>query len=294
MKTKKSGGWMLMMFAALILLIVSCNKEKSATTNTAPAGKQCVLVYLNDDPVPNLLKVLVDIQYVEVKVDTGTVHHDDDYYNDDHDGDNDHEDHDRFGQWDTLSVTPRIYDLLKLKNGVDTLIASSYANIGKITKVRITLGTNNTVWTDSTHSYPLPLCDDRPYIYVKVRSNTIDTLPAGQVRIRIDFDVAKSVEFDNGGYCLEPEVTCYSDNTSGKIEGLVKPREANAMIKVFNSTDTAYAIPEEDGEFKIRGLKPASYSILFKATAPYRDTTVNNVQVQAGQKTTIPVITLHQ
>ncbi len=294
MKTTKSSFVLLLMLTLILALIVSCSKENSATITTAPAGKQSVLVYMNDDPVPHLLKVLVDIRYVEVKVDTGTIHHEDDYYNDDHDGDNDHKDHDRFGQWDTLSVTPRIYDLLKLKNGVDTLIASSYADIGKITKVRITLGTNNNVWTDSIHSFPLPLCENRPYIYVKVRSNTIDTLPTGQVRIRIDFDVAKSVESDNGSYCFEPELKCYSDNTSGKIEGMVKPREAHAMIKVYNSTDTAYAIPEEDGEFKIRGLKPARYSVLFKATAPYRDTTLINVQVQAGKKTTIPVITLHQ
>ena len=285
---------MLLTLVVVTTIIVSCSKEKSVTTNNAPAGKQGVLVYMNDDPVPNLFKVLVDIRYVEVKVDTGVAHHDDDYYNDDHDGDNDHQDHDLFGQWDTLSVTPRIYDLLKLKNGVDTLIASSYANIGKITKIRITLGPNNTVWTDSTHSYTLPLCDNNPFIYVKVRSNTIDTLSTGQVRIRIDFDVAKSVEFENGGYCFEPKLKCYSDNTSGKIEGMVKPREAHAMIKVYNNTDTAYAIPEEDGEYKIRGLKPASYSVLFKAMSPYRDTLVNNVPVQIGQTTTIPVITQRQ
>lgn len=277
----------------IALAIVSCKKETSTST-TAPAGKQSVAVYLNDDPVPNLLKVLVDIRYVEVKVDTGNAQHNDDYYDGDHDSDNDHQHHDRYGRWDTLSVTPRIYDLLKLKNGVDTLIANAYANAGKITKVRITLGNNNTVWTDSTHSYPLPLCDNNPYLYVKIRSNSIETLPGGQIRIRIDFDVAKSVEFENGVYCLKPKLKSYSDNTTGKIEGIVKPRAANALVKVYNATDTAYAIPEEDGEYKIRGLKPAVYSVLYKATASYRDTTINNIQVTAGQEKKIPLVTLHQ
>lgn len=292
MKTKKFKV-AIALSVLIALAVVSCKKETSTST-TVPAGKQSVAVYLNDDPVPNLLKVLVDIRYVEVKVDTGNVQHDDDYYNGDNDGDNDHQHHDRYGRWDTLSVTQRIYDLLKLKNGVDTLIANAYANIGKITKVRITLGNNNTVWTDSTHSYPLPLCDNNPYLYVKVRSNSIETLPGGQVRIRIDFDVAKSIEFENGIYCLKPKLKSYSDNTTGKIEGIVKPRAAHALVKVYNATDTAYAIPEEDGEYKIRGLKPAIYSVLYKATAPYRDTTINNIQVTAGQETKLPLVTLHQ
>ena len=273
--------------------IISCQKETSSS-NTIPAGKQSVQVYLNDDPVPNLLKVLVDIRYIEVKVDTGTKHHDDDYYNNDHDGDNDHHDHDQFGKWDTLSITPKVYDLLKLKNGVDTLIANSYANAGKITKIRITLGTNNVVWTDSTHNYPLPICDNKPYFYIRVTSNTIETLTNGQIRLRIDFDVAKSVELDNGVYCFEPKMRCYNDNNSGKIEGIVTPLAAHTWVMAYNATDTAYAIPEEDGEFKIRGLKPATYNILYKATLPYRDTLINNIQLQAGQKVTMPVITLHQ
>ncbi|MBI1781568.1 MAG: DUF4382 domain-containing protein [Sphingobacteriales bacterium] len=277
----------------ITIAIVSCKKETSTST-TAPAGKQSVAVYLNDDPVPNLLKVLVDIRYVEVKIDTGKVQHDDDYYNGDNDSDDDQQHYDQYGRWDTLSITPRVYDLLKLKNGVDTLIANAYANSGKITKVRITLGSNNTVWTDSTHSYPLPLCDDNPYLYVKIKSNSIETLPGGQVRIRIDFDVAKSIEFENGVYCLKPKLKSYSDNTTGKIEGVVKPGDAHPLLKVYNATDTAYAIPEEDGEYKIRGLKPAIYSVLFKATAPYRDSTIANVQVTTGQTTTIPSIMLHQ
>lgn len=293
-KMKMKSGFLVIALVAAIALagISSCQKGQSITTNPAPAGKQSVVIHLNDDPIPNILKVLVDIRYIEVKVDTGTAYHDDSYYNDDRDGDDDHQSRDRYGKWDTLSVTPRVYDLLKLKNGVDTIIANGYANAGKIIKVRITLGNNNTIWTDATHSYPLTLCDNDPYLYVKVQTNTMEILPNGQTRIRVDFDVARSVEYDNGGYCLKPKLKSYSDNNSGKIEGYVKPRQANAMIKVYNSTDTAYAIPEEDGEFSIRGLKPAVYSVLYKATAPYRDTTINNIQVQAGLKTVLPVVTL--
>lgn len=287
----------LVLSTALLLLttgLISCKRETSFSTNTAPPGKQAVMVYLNDDPVPNLQKLLIDIKYIEVKVDTGNIHHNDDYYNDDHNADDDHHDHDNFGKWDTLSITPRVYDLLKLKNGVDTLVANSFAHAGKITKIRITLGSNNSVWTDSTHSYPLLLCDNNPYVYVRILSNTIDSLANGQVRIRIDFDAAKSVEYENGQYCLKPRLKSYSEKNTGKIEGVVKPREAHATIIAYNATDTAFAIPEEEGEFQLRGLKPASYSVHYKATSPYMDTTITNVQLQAGQTVKLPVVTLHK
>jgi hypothetical protein len=294
MKIKRKLIVGLFLVATLIVAgIYACRKE-SSNADYVPAGKQRVMVYLNDDPIPNLYKVLIDIRYVEVKVDTGRVDHDDNYYDDDRDGDNDHHDRDHFGKWDTLSVTPRIYDLLKLKNGMDTLIANSLANSGRITKIRITLGPNNTIWTDSTHSYPLTLCDNRPYIYVRVTSNTIQTLPNGHIIIRIEFDASRSIDVDNGHYCLRPRLKSYCDNNTGKIEGVVKPRAAHARIMAYNSTDTSYAIPEDDGEFEIRGLKPATYSVKYKATLPYRDTTINNAVVQAHHDTELPLITLHQ
>ena len=306
MKNFWSGIFVLV--AGTAVLIIACNKDHSLATSATPPGKQNIVLYMNDDPPPNLTSVLVDIRYVEVKIDTGTIHHDDDYYDGDHEGEDDHhdgedgdhegdhEDHhrDHFGKWDTLSITPGIYDLIKLKNGTDTLIANGFADTGRIIKIRITLGPNNSILTDSTHSYPLPICDHSPYVYVKVKSNAIDSLPGGQFRIRIDFDVAASIEEEDGHFCLRPRLRSYSDRSTGKIEGKVRPEDAKVLVMAYNSTDTAYAVPEDEGEFEIRGLKPANYSVLFKAAAPFMDSTINNVQVEAGQETKLPLVTLHQ
>jgi Domain of unknown function (DUF4382) len=235
--------------------------------------------------------VLVDIQYVEVKVDTshGTPHHDDD----DHDGDNDHHDHDSFGQWDTLGVTPGIYDLLRLRNGVDTLLATGLIAQGRITKIRFTLGNNNSVWTDSIHSYPLPICDNRHYVYAGLYSNAIDTLPNGQSVIHIDFDIQRSIRGYNGHYCLQPFLRPYRHSTTGSVAGKVLPFSALSIIKVYNSTDSGYAIPWRNGEFKVVGLDPGSYSVLYHPIPPYHDTTINNVQVIRGQVTRLPDVTVH-
>lgn len=293
LKTKKKILAILLLNISLSAVFFACKKvNDTTTTNIAPPGKHLVSVYINDDPIPKMLKVLVDIRYIEVKVDTGKVVHDDAYYEHDHDSGNDNISKDHYGKWDTLSITSHIYDLLKLKNGMDTLAAKSFAQVGKITKIRITLGANDTLWTDSTHFYPLTLGDREPYIYASVTSNTIDTLTNGQVMLHIDFNVAKSINHEDGRYCFEPKITCYTDNNTGQLSGIVKPHAAHPTIMVYNSTDTAFAMPEEDGEFKIRGIKPATYSMLYKATAPYKDTLINNVKVIAGQTIAMPIITL--
>ena len=301
MKTPKLVFVASLFIAVISIIYISCRKE-SSTNLIAPPGKQSVQVFLNDDPVLNLSKLLIDIRYIEVKVDTGQANHDDEYYNNDHEGDSDNDgehqdqDNDDFGKWDTLSVTPRVYDMLNLKNGKDNLIANGFVSNGKIYKLRITLGTNNEVWTDSTHHYPLSICENEKYVYVKIPSQSVETLPSGQKRIRLDINVGKSVELENGVYCFNPEVKSYCDETSGRIEGKVQPADAKAMVMAFNTTDTAYAIPEgdDDGEFKIKGMKPGTYSVLYKATLPYKDTLVANVQVQAGKETKLSTVVLHK
>ena len=301
MKRKKK-----LFFGLLILAICStgffmaCNKQVSNTSSIVPPGKQLVTVRLNDGPAPNLTSVILDVRFVEVKVDTGKSHHDDDFYDQDHEGDGDFpwgdHDHrgDRFGKWDTVGVTPGLYDLLKLRNTSDTVIANGLSHIGKITKIRITLGPNNTVSTDSTHTFPLPLCDGSPYVYANIRSNTIDSIGGGKYVVRIDFDVTRSIRFDDGQYCLKPFLKPYCIKTSGSVEGRVFPQAAHAQVMVFNNSDTAYALPEDEGEFDARGLSAGKYSVLFKATTPYKDTTLLNIQVQAGMETKLPTITLHQ
>src|SRR5664279_4978307 len=131
MKRKSNSVFVWVSFIAIFLVIITaCNKEGSNSTGSVPAGMQKVSVSLNDGPIANLTSVVVDIRYVEVKVDTGGIRHDDGYYDDDHEGDDHRNDNgenhhgDHFGKWDTISITPGLYDLLKLRNGIDTMIAS--------------------------------------------------------------------------------------------------------------------------------------------------------------------------
>lgn len=282
-----------------LVLIMSCKKENSSSSAVIPAGHQKVSVTLNDGPVANLSSVIVDIRYVEVKVDTGEARHGDDYYNDDHEGDDDHqgneENHhgDRFGVWDTVGVTPGLYDLVKLQNGMDTLIATGITQAGKITMIRVTLGNNNSLSTDSSHHYPLPICNNSPYVYANIRSVSLDSMGNNQFIVHLDFNIARSIRYDDGEYCLKPYIRPYANQNSGSIEGILLPAAAHAYVEVTNSSDTALALPGDEGEFKIRGLAPGTYTVLFKSVASYHDTTLTNISVLLGQNTNLPTIVLN-
>jgi hypothetical protein len=56
------------------------------------------------------------------------------------------------GQSVTLNVVPGIYDLLKLSNGVEKLIATDTLEISKVQQIRLILGTRN---SGTRRTYPL-------------------------------------------------------------------------------------------------------------------------------------------
>ncbi len=83
-------------------------------------------------------------------------------------------------------------------------------------------------------------------------------------------------------------------HNTGGIEGTVLPYAARPYVTAWNDTDTATAKPEENGEYKIRGLNAGTYSIMFQGSFGYKDTTLTGIQVTNGQAVQIPLITLHQ
>ena len=280
----------IMMLAAIV--ITAC--QKNVTSGTNPLTPRKVSVYLTDDPC-QYDSVFIDIRYVEVKIDTSIQHMDDDQFGDnDNDRDDDQQHRDQFGKWDTLSIRSGVYNISKLRNGIDTLLGTANIPIGKIRKIRLTLGTNNSV-TVAGVSHPLSLFPGtNNYVYIKIHKEDEDDITTGQTSIWIDFDICESVKLVGGQYFLKPFLKPFGMNQFGKIEGKVLPNAAHAIVTARNVTDSGTAIPENDGEYRIRGLRQGTYNVTFKGSAGYRDTTVLNIQVQNGQEKHIPAITLHQ
>ena len=277
-----------LVIVSLILAITSCQKDVSQSGDSTRQLK----VYLTDDPCI-YDSVFVDIRQGEVKIDTtrrggpGDEH--------DIDDDDDHTHHDQYGKWDTLNITPGVYNIMHLRNGVDTLLASGTIPAGSVRKIRLTLGTNNSVVIAGTH-YPLNLYPGaHSYVYVKISDDDMDDMGQGHAQLWVDFDICQSIQQHNGLYYLRPVIKPFSMGQFGRIEGKVLPRAAHPFVKAYNALDSATAIPEEDdGEYKIRGLKEGTYSVLFKGSNGYHDTTINNVQVQRARETHINTVTLRQ
>jgi major membrane immunogen (membrane-anchored lipoprotein) len=289
MKTKKiflSIGMMVLLGA---LLITGCKKDTSGSSN--PAGTQKLSVYLTDDP-SIYDSVFIDIKYVEAKIDTSTMHKHDDHFGDnDNDRDDDHKGHDEFGQWDTLSIVPGIYNVSKLKNGIDTLLGTANIN-GTIRKIRITLGTSNSLNIAGV-SYPLNLFPGvNSYLYVKINDRHHNTVATDQTALWVDFDISRSIVSIGGLYYLRPVLRPFCDNNFARISGKVLPLAATPLVTVYNATDTANAIPHLDGNFKIRGLKDGTYNVLYKGYNGYKDTTITGIQLQIGVEKVLPTVTL--
>jgi len=272
------------------VIFTSCKKD---TSPPAPANTQNLSVYLTDDP-SIFDSVLIDIKYVEVKLDESDEHKDDDHFGDnDSDDSNDHLDHDAFGKWDTLNITPGIVNVSKLRNGIETLLGAKIIK-GTIRKIRITLGVNNSLFIGGV-SYPLNLLPGlNNYLYVKIHKEHHHESMSGQTALWIDFDISRSIVYANGKYFLKPVLRPFCDNNFARVSGKVLPVSAIPLVMVYNSKDTANGIPREDGDFKIRGLNEGTYTIVFKGSNGFRDTTLQNVQLKKGEEKVLPTITLNK
>ena len=109
-------------------------------------------------------------------------------------------------QWITLPTQSGIYDLLKLQNGIDsTIVTTNQLPAGKITQMRLILGSNNSVVDNSNVTYPLTVPSGSQSGIkipgpITVNANTT-------VQVLLDFDASKSViQQGNQDYQLKPVI----------------------------------------------------------------------------------------
>ncbi len=166
MKTKNLLIALILMVS--IFAIYSCKKDMSSGTST-------LQVRLTDAPAA-YDQVNVDIKEVRVN------------FRDDSTG------------WVSLNTNAGIYDLLKLQNGVDTLLATGTVQTGIVKEIRLILGLNNTVVVGGV-SYPLTIpSGSESGLKIKVSKALNATLDS----LTIDFDAALSINLEPNGYKLRP------------------------------------------------------------------------------------------
>jgi hypothetical protein len=252
--------------AILMLLLIGCKKEHSDTN-----GKQKVQIYLTDNPV-NFQAVNINIQKVELKIEVDSAGVEREF-------------------WEPLQIRAGMYNILNFRNGVDTLLAQGFVTTGEIKKIRITLGSGNNVVVDQVN-YPLVL--KKPEVIIDI--DDISTIDPGSFKINIDFDACGSViRISNNQFELQPRIRTFDDDHDGRIEGRILPKEAKAIVSVTANGQTLIAVPDEDdGEFKIRGIKAGVVNLEINATANgYRDTIIQNINV-GNREVKLGTITLRK
>lgn len=291
MKTLKISLVAASLAVAFMLIFSACTK----TGIDASAGGK-VAVYLTDGP-GEFDSVFIDIQKVEVKIDTSSKYKDDDdRCKDDDDRDDDDRRKDEYGEWVNISFTPAIIDVLSLRNGVETKLGEANIATGTVRKIRITLGTQNRVVKNGVSS-PLELKNDtKNFLYVKLYDKHRQRLSdSTSVNVWVDFDVANSIIEKNGKFYLKPVLRPFNNKNFGVVEGEVLPLAAKAVVRISDGAGfNGVALPDREGEFKLRGLEPGTYTVTVQGIPPYVDKVISNVVVTKGKETDLGVITLTQ
>jgi hypothetical protein len=196
------------------------------------------------------------------------------------------------GQSVSLNVIPGIYDLLKLSNGVEKLIATDVLEISKVEQIRLILGTRNTVVLNGT-TYPLSTPSaDQSGLKLQVHQ----TLEEGiMYHVLLDFDANKSiVNLGNGTYKLKPVIRTVETAISGSIKGSITPAGTLAVVTAtkIDSGLTYSTNVNVEGKFLLMGLPAGNYSVTITPALPLLPFTITTISVEIGATKIIAPIVL--
>lgn len=260
------------LLTALVLTVsttffYACQRETSSSTSENKARMQ---VFLTDDP-GNYEEVIIDVKDILVN-----------YSSDSSNG------------WQSMgNVNAGSYDILKLVNDNDTLLADAELNTGRIQQIRLVLGPNNFVKVGG-QTYPLSTPSAQQS---GLKLNIHQDVNAGVLyKLLLDFDASRSiVKTGNNKYILKPVIRTSLVATGGTIKGFVKPSAFNTTVYAIKGTDTVAGTQTAAGSYVLRGLPAGSYNLSFiPADTSYNTGSKTGITVTNNQVTTVDTLVLVQ
>ncbi|MES1197669.1 MAG: DUF4382 domain-containing protein [Chitinophagaceae bacterium] len=241
----------------------SCKKDK---------GSAKLSVYLTDAPAA-YDAVNIDVARVEIK-------------SSDDQSDN---------GWQTLTLAKAgVYNVLDFRNGMDVLLASVDLPAGRVSQMRLILGTNNSIVVNGT-TLQLPLQTPSAQTSGLKFNIHADLTEGVTYKVWIDFDAARSVvSTGSNSYILKPTVRTFTEATSGSIKGIALPMAAAPVASAISGTDTLSAMPDANGNYLIRGVPAGNWKVFVDGSNGYSDSAILNVNVVLGQLTNVGTVTLKQ
>lgn len=247
------------------LLLAGCSKNNSPSSNTAK-----VQVKLTDAP-GDYQAVNVDVKEVQINMST-----------------------DSTSGWQTVpNLNAGVYNLMDLTGGADTLLGTLDLPGGKISQVRLILGSNNTVTLKdgTTVNLSTPSAQQSG-----LKLNIDQNLTAGiTYKLLLDFNAGKSVVSagNSNKYNLKPVIKASFEAESGAIKGELTPQAVFPVMAVSSANDTTNTYSDTSGVFMFKGMAPGTYTV---TVTPGVDTlnvvTKSNVSVSKGVVTDLGTIPL--
>lgn len=260
----RRNGIIGLLFIGLAGLMSACGDDNAE-------GKATFRVRLTDSPA-DYDHIYIDIE--EVRVHTSVTAEEED------------------GGWQTLdNINAGVYDLLELTGGIDTVLASMELPAGRISQVRLVLGSNNSIVVNGvSHDLKTPSAQQSG-----LKLNVQAELSAGLLYdLLLDFDAARSiVRTGNGQYILKPVIRAIPQAQGGSICGTIAPIEADPVIYAIQGSDSTSTYPDDEGKFCLRGLEAGTYEVFLLPSDNYQDKTIENVSVSNGQINDLGTISLN-
>lgn len=248
----------------ITLVVVSCQKNSGSSTSSKPR----LQVRLTDGPA-DVKEVWVDIKEVKIKM------------------------------GDTSEITvggahPGVYNLLDLTDGKDTILADAEIPAGSISQIRLVLGDNNYIITNSGEKINLTT-PSAQQSGLKVQIHQ-DVTGGVLYRLVLDFDAGRSIvkAGNSGKYILKPVLRVISFVPSGgNVKGVVAPDSVQTYVYAINGTDTvASTATDTTGKYWIGDIGAGSYTFSYVPNDTIHKNASRNVTVTLGQTTVVDTVKL--
>lgn len=257
---------------SLLIVLASATLYYSCDNNDDSTGKSILRIHLTDLPA-NYEAVYVDIQEIRINA-----------TNEENSG------------WVTLeNINAGVYDLLKLTNGIDTLLGENEIPSGKISQIRLVLGERNSVVVDGDSVELSTPSAQQSGLKLQVHT-TLE--PELAYDVLLDFDAAQSVvkAGNSGKYNLKPVIRVFVEQSTGSIKGIISPDSVKCVVYAIVNGDSASTYTNDEGQFLIKGLEPSTYSVYIEpgSNSIYGDSTLTNLNVSVGNVLDLGTVNLKE
>ena len=192
-----------------------------------------------------------------------------------------------------------IKNLLDFTGGTELTLVDTDFPAGKISQIRLILGSENSVFIDKLYPLETPSAQQSG-LKLQVHENLVEGIT---YEFKLDFDAANSVIHTGAdSYILKPVIRVITETLGGAIKGIVLPEDQNVAITVLDGVQiiaTTYA-PVGSSAFILSGIDEGTYSLKIEPPTPvegstdpvYESLTLENVVVTTGQVTDVGTIQL--